>query len=26
MCRAEADKAAGKTPGLPPGLTPTQKF
>jgi hypothetical protein len=26
MCRAEADKAAGKTPGLPPGLTPTQKY
>jgi hypothetical protein len=26
MCRAEADKAAGNTPGLPPGLTPTQKF
>ena len=26
MCRADADKAAGKTPGLPPGLTPTQKF
>jgi len=26
ICRAEADKAAGKVPGLPPGLTPTQKF
>jgi hypothetical protein len=26
MCRAEADKALGKATGLPPGLTPTQKF
>ena len=26
MCRAEADKAAGKASGLPPGLVPTQKF
>jgi hypothetical protein len=26
MCRAEADKAAGRTPGLPPGMTPTPKF
>jgi hypothetical protein len=26
ICRAEADRAAGRTPGLPPGLTPTQQF
>jgi hypothetical protein len=26
MCRAEADKAAGKAQGLPPGLVPTQRF